>query len=800
MSLSKCKRLHTISSSRVKCLDFHPTQPLLLASLYSGDAIIVDCTKGSIIKTFAVHHGIPLRTGRWIPQNGNVVFGGDKCSLHFYSPTKGKLILEVPDAHERYVRSIAVHPTEFQILTCSDDLTCKLWNISNGCQLIRTFDVHERLVMDVKWNPRDLTTFASCSLDGTYIFWDVNSKDPRFSQNVSSKPLNSISFASSGDRPLLATASDDHTVQIWDLQTRSLLATLEGHDNNVSRVDFHPTRPIIVTTSEDKMTYLWSSLTFKRENSINAGLNRGWALSLSATSPLMAVGYDDGLAIFKFIHNGVPMSLDNSGKLIVSHGSDISTTTIKNVGEIIDGSELPLNWKEAVTAENTPIELLHSPNGRYITSLSDSEYTIYTTLGFRSRSYGKALKFAWAPNSTNYAILELMGSISIFQNFEQSQTIDRFARKIWGGTLLSASVDHGVEFYDWDTGTLIRRIESKASEVKWSNDLVAIRTKDSIFVLQYNPAEPDSPWTAEAGYEDAFTQVSMIDSRGSTSICWCSGVLFYTENNKINRFVGGIVQSTATLKFNIDMVGYLPRDNLIVVTDSQRRIIGVNFPSALIEFEAAVADGEEPDPDDIPEQYRARCAKYLKQIGQKELALSVTNELTMKFDLAIELGKLDIAHQVAAEATTPQSSSSSNSQFDTSMWKRLAQAALQSGDLQMAAVALKSCGDFSSLLVIYRAKNKRDEMEKLVDEAEAAGQLNVAFTAALLTGKKEKACQLLIKSERFAEAALFARSNVPQLTSECVKLWKQNTESKRVAEAIADPGEYPNLFDELIQH
>lgn len=797
MSLSKSKQLFSINSARVKCLDFHPTQPLLLASLYSGEALIVNAFDGVVIKTITVQPPFfPLRTGRWIPFNGNVVFGGDKCSLYFFSPTKGQLLLEIPYAHERTIRSIAVHPTEPKILTCSDDLTCKLWDISNGCQLVKTFDKHEKLVMDIKWNPRDLTTFASCSLDGTYIFWDINNKEPRFSQNASSKPLNSISFAANGDRPLLATSSDDTTVQIWDLQTRSLLATLEGHHNNVSRVDFHPTRPFLVTTSEDKMTGIWSSITFKRENFFNAGLNRGWAQSLSATYPLMAIGFDDGLVIYKFVHNGVPIALNvSTSKIFIAHGSELSTSQIKNVGEIVDGNEIQLNWKDALTTETIPINLLTSPNGRYVATLTDSEYTIYTTLGFRSRAYGKALKFAWAPSSNEYAIVDPNGNIQLFSNFESTHTIDRFCKKIWTGTYLSCSVDYRVEFYDWNSGKIIRRIETHASEISWYNDLVAIRTKDSIYVLQYNQPDEDSTYSQDTGYDDAFTLINTIDVRGSTSIYWHSGVLFYTENCKINRFVGGIVQSTATLKFPIDSIlGYLPRENLFVITDLQHNILGVNFPFALIEFESAVAEGNETDAEDIPEQYRTRCAKFLKQIGQKELALALTTDLSMRFDLALELGKLEVGQQAAIEATNL-----STNAVDTTIWKRLARAALQSGDIDMAAIALKSCKDFSSLMILYKAKNKRDDMANLVDECEQAGYLNVAFSAALLVGNKKKACELLIKSKKFAEAALFARSNVPEMASECVRLWKESIGNDKVAEALADPAEYHNLFDELLK-
>ena len=297
------------------------------------------------------------------------------------------------------------------------------------------------------------------------------------------------------------------------------------------------------------------------------------------------------------------------------------------------------------------IDLIHSPNGRFVAVLGDDKYSILTTLGFRTKAFGKGFKFAWAQNSTNYAVLDVVGSVQLYQNFELDKTIDRFCKKIWGGTLLSVLADNGVEFYDWDSGLLIRRIEEKVSEVKWSGDIVAMRTKDTIFILQYFPPNPDdaeNQYDESSGYENSFTLLHQIDAK-SSSICWSSGILFFTENLKVNRFVSGIVQSTATLKTPVDLLGYLPRENLLVLVDYQRKIIGFNLPYALLDFEVSIADGEEPDPESVPEEYRASCAKFLKQIGQKELALEVATDPVMKFDLALELERLDVAQKLALE-------------------------------------------------------------------------------------------------------------------------------------------------------
>lgn len=64
----------------------------------------------------------------------------------------------------------------------------------------------------------------------------------------------------------------------------------------------------------------------------------------------------------------------------------------------------------------------------------------------------------------------------------------------------------------------------------------------------------------------------------------------------------------------------------------------------------------------------------------------------------------------------------------------------------------------------------------------------------------EEILQLLIKTERLPEAALFARSYCPEKISDVVQAWKEELKSKgknKVAESLADPANYANLFPEL---
>lgn len=68
----------------------------------------------------------------------------------------------------------------------------------------------------------------------------------------------------------------------------------------------------------------------------------------------------------------------------------------------------------------------------------------------------------------------------------------------------------------------------------------------------------------------------------------------------------------------------------------------------------------------IPEDQRTRIAHFLESQGLKEEALEITQDVDHKFELAVQLGKLDIAHEILKASESEQK------------WKQLADLALSS--------------------------------------------------------------------------------------------------------------------------
>nr|XP_025673292.1 coatomer subunit beta'-2-like [Arachis hypogaea] len=142
----------------------------------------------------------------------------------------------------------------FKIVSASDDNVLKLWDWKKGWACLKTFQGHSHYVMSVAFNPKDPSTFASASLDGTLKIWSVDSSAPILTLDGHLKGVNCADYFISNDKEYLISGSDDYTAK--------------GHGNNVIAVCSHSELPIIITASEDSTVKIWDNVTNRLQNTL----------------------------------------------------------------------------------------------------------------------------------------------------------------------------------------------------------------------------------------------------------------------------------------------------------------------------------------------------------------------------------------------------------------------------------------------------------------------------------------------------------------------------------------------------
>lgn len=134
----------------------------------------------------------------------------------------------------------------------------------------------------------------------------------------------------------------------------------------------------------------------------------------------------------------------------------------------------------------------------------------------------------------------------------------------------------------------------------------------------------------------------------------------------------------------------------------------------------------------------------------------------------------------------------------TDKLKIIGDIAVKVGDVELAMDCYDQINDLNGLLLIYSSLSLLGKLKELGSRAEEVlrmitqlTRMNVAFQCYFMTNQPSKCVDVLLKSSKYPEAALFARTYFPERVSECVRLWKHSIENKSIAGKIADPNELP---------
>ena len=131
---------------------------------------------------------------------------------------------------------------------------------------------HTAAVLDTDWSPHNDSIVASGGEDGKVMIWKMESAhfdgwgqdgwvpqdfDPVERIDGSARKVGQVLFHPTASL-VLASASGDHTVKLWDLSnTESPKSVLGGHGDAIQSIAFNPTGTLLATTSRDRKLRLF---------------------------------------------------------------------------------------------------------------------------------------------------------------------------------------------------------------------------------------------------------------------------------------------------------------------------------------------------------------------------------------------------------------------------------------------------------------------------------------------------------------------------------------------------------------
>ncbi|EDW45392.1 F-box-like/WD repeat-containing protein ebi [Drosophila sechellia] len=250
------------SNKDVTSLDWNCDGSLLATGSYDGYARIWK-TDGRLASTLGQHKG-PIFALKW-----------NKCGNYILSAGVDKTTIIWDASTGQCTQQFAFHSapaldvdwqTNQAFASCSTDQRIHVCRLGVN-EPIKTFKGHTNEVNAIKWCPQG-QLLASCSDDMTLKIWSMNRDRCCHDLQAHSKEIYTIKWSPTGpgtNNPntnlILASASFDSTVRLWDVERGSCIHTLTKHTEPVYSVAFSPDGKHLASGSFDKCVHIWSTQT-----------------------------------------------------------------------------------------------------------------------------------------------------------------------------------------------------------------------------------------------------------------------------------------------------------------------------------------------------------------------------------------------------------------------------------------------------------------------------------------------------------------------------------------------------------
>ena len=131
--------------------------------------------------------------------------------------------------------------------------------------------------------------------------------------------VSAVAFSPSGS--LLASASGDRTVRLWDVKTGREVQKLDGHTDSVSAVAFSPSGSLLASASRDETVRLWDVKTGREVQKLT---NVGYVYQLRFLSDNSTLITNQG-----YLRTYIPSALVPPPDLVTDHGLRLNRDWIK---------------------------------------------------------------------------------------------------------------------------------------------------------------------------------------------------------------------------------------------------------------------------------------------------------------------------------------------------------------------------------------------------------------------------------------------------------------------------------------
>lgn len=261
---------------------FSPDGQWIITASDDWTARVWDVETGN--EVYLLPHTAPVRAAVFSPRGNYIATGGQDGKINIWNATSGQLNLAFPnDGEKRFYRApinAIVFTSDDQYLLSDWESYALLWNVQG--EFIGEYSGrHNWYLTDIALSPDD-ELLATASRDHTVRLWNTESGGELAVLRGHEDGVYGVAFDPTGDH--IATASADQTVRIWDL-AKWRQSALIGHSDAIYSAAYSPDDRRIATTSLDGTIRIWDATSGRELRALRLEYPEGGFANRVAFSP-----------------------------------------------------------------------------------------------------------------------------------------------------------------------------------------------------------------------------------------------------------------------------------------------------------------------------------------------------------------------------------------------------------------------------------------------------------------------------------------------------------------------------------